>query len=163
MTPYEVLGVDPAASDAEVRRAYLALARRFHPDVHPGGEARMQQVNEAWAILGDRARRAAWDRDHAVKADPGFRPDDPVDDAFDPRDLVDSPYRPVPSRQLERRGLLTVMPVMVFGASVAAFMAGIFFDSAVILGFGVVLFSLSCIGMVGVLLMLLADARRDEG
>jgi hypothetical protein len=163
MTPYEVLGVEPTATEAEIRRAYVALARRFHPDVHPGGEARMQQLNEAWSVLGDRARRAAWDRDHAPPPEHGFTPHDPDDDGFDPWDLVDVPYRSQPPRQQERRGFLTVAPVLVFGLSVVAFTAGIFFDSPAILGAGVVLFSLSCIGMVGVLLVLLADARRDEG
>lgn len=165
MTPYDILGVDRRATDAEIRRAYVALARRFHPDVHPGGEARMREINEAWAVLGDPARRADWDRNHRVAGDPdpGFRPDDPVDDGFDPREVVDAPYRSRPARQLERRSLLTMTPVAVFSASVATFGAGIFFDSPVLLGVAVVLFSLACVGMVAVLLVMLSDARRDEG
>lgn len=165
MTPYEVLGVDERASDAQIRRAYVALARRFHPDVHPGGEVRMRQINEAWAVLGDPIRRAGWDRSHLRRAvpDPGFRPDDPVDDGFDPHRLVDVPYRPRPSRQVERRGLVTMSPVALFAGAIAVAGAGVFFDSPVMIGVGVVAFSLSCIGMVAVLLVTLADARRDEG
>ena len=165
-SPYEVLGVDPAASDAEIRRAYVALARRFHPDVHPGGEERMRRVNEAWAVLGDRARRAEWDRAHAARAaeEPrGFRPDDPVDDGFDPRDLVDAPYRPTTRRQQERRGMVTFAPVFVFASAVATAFSGVFFDSPLLLGVGVVLFSVACLAMVAVLLMTLVDARHDEG
>jgi curved DNA-binding protein CbpA len=161
MTPYEVLGVDPAASDAEIRRAYVALARRFHPDANPAGEDRMRAVNEAWAILGDRQRRREWDRRHAP--DPGFRPDDPVDDGFDPRAQPDVPYRPQSIRQRRRRSALTMAPIGSFGGAVVAAGAGVFFDAPALLGLGVVLFSLSCIAMVGVLLMALVDARRDEG
>ena len=70
MNPYSVLGVEPTANDAEIRRAYLALARRFHPDANPGGDERMRAINEAWAILGDRERRSDWDRQAAPA--PGF-------------------------------------------------------------------------------------------
>ena len=160
MNPYAVLGVAPTASDAEIRRAYLALARRFHPDANPGAEDRMLAINEAWAILGDRARRAAWDR---RAPDPGFVPDDPTEDDFDPRAQPDVPYRPRTRRQQQRRGLLTMAPIVLFANAVVAFTAGVYFDSAVVLGVAVVLFSLSCIAMIGVLLLAMADARQDEG
>jgi hypothetical protein len=69
VTHYEVLGVPPTAARADVRRAFLALARREHPDVHAtadaatrrSAQARMQAVNDAWAVLGDTQRRAAYD------------------------------------------------------------------------------------------------------
>ena len=160
MNPYAVLGVEPGASEAEIRRAYLALARRFHPDANPGGEDRMRDVNEAWAILGDRVRRAAWDRQ---APDPGFVPDDPTDDDFDLRTQPDVPYRPRSRRQQQRRGLLTMAPVALFATAVVSFTAGVYFDNAAVLGVAVVLFSLSCIAMIGVLLLALADARHDEG
>jgi hypothetical protein len=165
VNPYEVLGVDPSATDAELRRAYVALARRFHPDANPGGEDRMRAVNEAWAVLGDRDRRRAWDRAHAdaEAAARGFTPDDPVDDGFDPRAQPDVPYRPHTRAERQRQGLLTMAPVIVFTGAVVAGGAGVFFDNPALLGVGVVLFSLACIAMVGVLLMALADARRDEG
>jgi hypothetical protein len=70
VTYYDVLGVPPDASAADIRRAYLRLARVNHPDFHltdgPAGRARaereMQRLNEAWGVLGDRNRRAAYDR-----------------------------------------------------------------------------------------------------
>lgn len=156
-----MLGVDPRASDAEIRRAYLALARRFHPDANPEGEERMRAVNEAWSVLGDRQRRAHHDR--RFEADPGFVPDDPVDDGFDPRAQPDVPYRPHTPTEVHRRGVVTVAPVAVFAGAVAAGSAGVFFDSALLLGAGVILFSAACIGMIVVLLLAMVDARQDEG
>jgi hypothetical protein len=165
MNPYEVLGVAVTASDAEIRRAYVALARRFHPDTNPGGEERMRAVNEAWAVLGDRRRRADFDRDHRERPapDPGFRPHDPVDDGFDPRAQPDVPYRPVPKAVRRRRDLVTFAPVGLFLGAVGVGGAGFFFDAPVIIGLGVVLFSLACIAMIVVLLTTLVDARHDEG
>lgn len=49
--PYQVLGVGPDATDEEIKRAYRALAKKYHPDANPGDEAaakRMQEVNEAY-------------------------------------------------------------------------------------------------------------------
>ncbi len=57
---YEVLQVDRGAEPEVIRAAYRALARRNHPDF--GGDARrMATINEAWNVLGDPARRAAYD------------------------------------------------------------------------------------------------------
>ncbi len=70
MTHYEVLGVPASASPADVRRAYLRVARVAHPDFHTdadaatrsGAEERMRQVNKAWVVLGDGERRRDYDR-----------------------------------------------------------------------------------------------------
>jgi DnaJ domain len=60
-THYEVLGVARSATTDQVRAAYRAAARDHHPDA--GGDAnRMRAVNAAWRVLGDPARRAAYDR-----------------------------------------------------------------------------------------------------
>lgn len=69
VTHYEMLGVSRSATAAQVRRAYLDLARRHHPDFHTstGGpslaaaEREMQRINEAWLVLGDPKRRGAYD------------------------------------------------------------------------------------------------------
>ncbi|MEM7337696.1 MAG: J domain-containing protein [Actinomycetota bacterium] len=59
---YDVLGVDRGSSAAEVRRAYRRLARECHPDVAPAGSTiTMVEVNQAWAVLSDRDKRAAYD------------------------------------------------------------------------------------------------------
>ena len=57
---YRVLQVDPAAERAVIRAAYLCLAKQHHPDAG-GAPAQMVELNEAWAVLGDPARRAAYD------------------------------------------------------------------------------------------------------
>jgi len=66
---YEILGVDPDASVAEIKHAYLGLARREHPDLHNqspesrlAAEDRMRAINAAWAVLSDPDERAAHDR-----------------------------------------------------------------------------------------------------
>lgn len=51
MSPYDVLGVSPGASDEEVSRAYKTLAKRFHPDLNPGDPSaadRMGEINRAY-------------------------------------------------------------------------------------------------------------------
>lgn len=82
MTHYEVLGVIPGASPAEIRAAYRHLARRLHPDSPgspPDAQVRMARVNEAWAVLSDPDRRSLYDAELVLAArraaDPGpWRP-----------------------------------------------------------------------------------------
>jgi hypothetical protein len=58
MDPYAVLGVTPAASEAELARAYRQLAKRHHPDTARGGEAaRMAEINAAYELARVERRR----------------------------------------------------------------------------------------------------------
>jgi curved DNA-binding protein CbpA len=59
--PYTVLGVDPSASEAEIKAAWREAAQKAHPDRDAGSPERMMQVNEAYQILSDPLRRQAFD------------------------------------------------------------------------------------------------------
>ena len=57
---YEVLQVHPRAEPEVIRAAHRILARKYHPD-HGGDARRMMVLNDAWDVLGDPVRRAAYD------------------------------------------------------------------------------------------------------
>ena len=65
---YERLGVEPSASEAEIRRAYLSLARKLHPDrgAGPEAEATLARIGEAWAVLKNRRLRKVYDEERWV-------------------------------------------------------------------------------------------------
>jgi molecular chaperone DnaJ len=61
---YEVLGVNRESTQDEIKRAFRRLARQYHPDVNKNSdaEARFKEINEAYEILSDADKRAAYDR-----------------------------------------------------------------------------------------------------
>jgi len=61
---YAVLGIDRSATQDEVKRAYRKLARKFHPDVNreQGAEDKFKEVGEAFEVIGDPEKRAAYDQ-----------------------------------------------------------------------------------------------------
>ncbi len=62
---YEVLGVDKGADDAAIKKAYRALAKKYHPDMNPGdkeAEAKFKEASEAYAVLSDAEKRKQYDQ-----------------------------------------------------------------------------------------------------
>lgn len=62
---YETLGVARTASDAEIKKAYRQLARRYHPDANPddpAAEAKFKEIAQAYEVLSDPDKRARYDR-----------------------------------------------------------------------------------------------------
>jgi curved DNA-binding protein CbpA len=154
---YDVLGVRPDAGPAELRRAYLALARRHHPDRHAGdpaetarAEARMQQVNAAWAVLGDPETRARYDRQRVVERRAAFRPGAvspdfvPVDEGEDPEDPAAEHDVPYGDGSPVHRSL-QVGPFVVLVLGLVALGSGLLLDFGPLLALGLV-------GIVGGLL-----------
>jgi molecular chaperone DnaJ len=79
---YEVLGLPRDASADDLKAAFRRLARQYHPDVNKGHDAeeRFKEINEAYAVLSDPEKRAAYDRfGHAGVRGPGGAADINVD------------------------------------------------------------------------------------
>jgi molecular chaperone DnaJ len=68
---YAVLGVSKDASDAELKKTYRKLARKYHPDSNPGdtvAEAKFKEISEAYSVLSDKEQRAEYDQIRAMGA-----------------------------------------------------------------------------------------------
>jgi len=59
---YEILGVNRSATKDEIKKAFYKLAHKHHPDKKEGNEAKFKEVNEAYQVLSDDAKRAKYDQ-----------------------------------------------------------------------------------------------------
>ncbi|MFF2246047.1 J domain-containing protein [Arthrobacter sp. NPDC058130] len=117
--PYEVLHLGRAATAREVGRAYRAMVRTRHPDTRPAGAVpagpdstaqerqerqELQEIMDAYAVLGDPAKRAAYDRQRPTTPQPA----PPREPGLSGPDLIIGPLRcesptpgtPAPGRQV---------------------------------------------------------------
>jgi hypothetical protein len=163
-SPYQVLGIDPGASPAEIRRAYLTLARRHHPDA--GGDAEdMRVLNDAWAQLSARDVRAPLVVDREGVVDDGFSDESGPSYDHDWSAPAEDWVAPAGSRTMSRTvDTLSLLALMVATASAAlSFLFGLIFESGPLLGFCV--FSLFMAGVLVLARVLLAmgyDRRRGR-
>jgi hypothetical protein len=132
---YEVLGVATNASEADIRSAFRAQARRLHPDMPdapPDASLRMAALNHAHSVLSDRSQRRAYDRSMGLDATVGTRSPGPEPGRRD----QDEVHQVSPSSPLS--ALVAVL------AAFGGIMLGIgFVLSAGLIAFGLLLLALS--------------------
>ena len=74
---YKVLGVAKDVSEAELKKTYRKLSRKYHPDTNPGdakAEAKFKEISEAYSVLSDSKERAEYDQMRAMGPGPRFNP-----------------------------------------------------------------------------------------
>ncbi len=163
-THYDVLGVAPSASADEVKRAYHRRAREHHPDVQVGRSGNpMVEVNEAWAVLGDPARRRTYDRELARRTvpthPPDVEPDDLTgftgpagfDDAFEP-DAEPRPYTPADA--------IVLVPAALLGVAVACFAFSTMTEAPALLLTSVILLAVAAMSFAATPLLVLRRSVR---
>ena len=72
---YEVLGLDKSASEDEIKKAYRSLAKKYHPDLHPGdkdAESHFKEVSEAYEVLSNPDKKAKYDQFGHAGVDPNY-------------------------------------------------------------------------------------------
>lgn len=176
---YRTLGVAADATVADLRAAYLKLARANHPDTFDGArtdsaEATMQAINEAWNVLGTPQRRTEYDRGRSggqrfgdrragsatsspFRGHARFRP---FDDEPLRRVDVDLDETPIPgSRPIPQWASL--MPFLFVAAGIVSFGLGVMVNAAAVVAFAAAIFVLGVAGFLVLPLWAMSRAERD--
>ena len=174
---YRTLDVPPDATAAELRAAYLKLARANHPDRFDGGdrkvaEQRMQAINEAWNVVGaphkrreyDASRSAHHRQSNGSQQGPmrGNAEFTPFDDDDDPADRSDVDLDPTPltgSRRIPRWVSMAPIVLVVWGLVVLGF--GMLVNAAAIIAFALIVVLLGGAGFLFLPLIVMSRAERD--
>ena len=153
MDPYAVLGVARDAPVEEIHRAYVALARRTHPDVRgddPAADQQMRRINLAWEMLSDGDSRAAIDRRLTPQPQPSPRPraspaaDETArrgDDFDSGHDNFDSDDRPITEGDLP--GWMRLGAPLAFVLGIFAVILGVMAGGFVLVRLGLLALGLS--------------------
>lgn len=189
---YEALGVPVGAPAAQIRQAYLDAARRHHPDFHLGEDAatqahhadRMQVVNEAWAVLGDPARRERFDLSLTMptappteRIRPNRGPEPPAGKPWTPRRGDDGWQRDFSSWAADGddelddegegsgarvNGTVAVAPVAVFAVSVISIFLGVVLSVRPLMAVGIMGIVASAVLFFVVPVVTMTRGRRQD-
>jgi hypothetical protein len=174
VTHYDTLGVPEGAGPDVVREAYKELARRFHPDTNAlsasAERARtdsiMREVNEAWAVLRDPDRRAAYDRSIGVVESRAFvrsfEPEQfvPIDDTEDDDAWLYEDDEGDPA-SAPRRSVLAV-PIVLSGLALLVFASWMLLGEEALLVTAVILAALAAVAFFALPMVAMAKAARGE-
>lgn len=172
---YNTLGAVPSASAADLRAAYLKLARQTHPDKFEGSErdaaeARMQKINEAWNVLGVAHKRREYDARQPASqpsATPGRSPGQrgrthfrPFDDDTIERADIDLDATPIAGSKGTPRWL-TFLPVLLVITGIVILAFGTMVNAAGVFALGVISVALGLICFLMLPLFVMSRAKRD--
>lgn len=163
ITHYDVLGVAPTVAPGELRDAYVALARRHHPDVSGGDARRMRAINAAWSTLGDPVRRARYDQslagwpaaEQSTSAEDGDHSaalEDLLADLDDDAPIGGTVVLPQ---------WMSLVPVALFVLSVLSVALGALMGVPALLGLGVMAFLVSSLLFIAAPFLALLASRRS--
>lgn len=173
---YNTLGVMATASAADLRTAYLKLARANHPDKFEGqdrdrAEAKMQAINEAWNVLGVTHKRSEYDAtlpdDHKARSATAtsskrrgrthFKPfdDDPVNRA----DIDLDPTPIAGSKDMPRWAVFLPIVLVIGGVLTMAF--GTMVNGAGVFALGIICLAMGAVCFLMLPLFVMSRAERD--